>query len=154
MSDTSGGGGRFDPREITLTGVSRARVSTDGADVAVAFRDATGDDHGFLLSFEDLSRTMVQLLAVQRTAGERRRARELPDSPAAETVERDLLLPFPVARWEVGWTREKGRLILRLTSDNALVWDFLLPGEMAGRLIEDLERTRALAAERGDGGTG
>ena len=128
----------------TLTNLSRAQISDDGESIALAFRDAEGGDHGCVMSFEDLSRIIVQLLAAQKSAGSRR-------NPASETpqglIEKNALLPFPLKSWGVGMAAATGQFVMRFTSDNDLIWDFQMPPEAATTLARDLVRARAHADE-------
>jgi hypothetical protein len=129
---------------LKLAGVSRATVSPDGESVGLSLVDLENHEYDVSLTYEGLGRTIVKLLAVAETAGAQRRnsGKAAVEAPLPHA---DALVPFPVARYALGLSEDGARIVLRLVSDNDLIWDFVLPLEGLPRLQHDLSRLETLS---------
>lgn len=125
----------MDDQEWTpLLRVLEGRVSPDRRRLGLELEDVAGARHRFSLDQDAFSNFVVSLLTVAGAARRAREAEGIEDEPGPSDV--TVLLPFPVVSYHLGRSEDGERVVLRLTSDNGLHWDFLLPLSA----VEDLKR--------------
>ncbi len=128
---------------IDIAGISRATISPDGAKVVLSLVDLENGEYDISLTFERLGMTIVKLLAAVQTAKAQRLADGIEEAePIFSNPE--ALLPHPIVRYAVGLSEDGTQAVMRLVSDNDLIWDFVLPMEAVQRLRDDLTRLENL----------
>jgi hypothetical protein len=132
---------------LDIRGISRAAVAADGSAVTVSLVDREMDEYDIRLTWERLAQTIVKLLAV---SGEARNQRidALGEADASPAGAPDALLPFPLARYSLGLSEDGEQAVLRLMSDNDLIWDFRMPLGALAQLRADIDRLEGLPAAR------
>lgn len=137
------------PQPLAIAGISRAVIAPDGDRITLALVDMENAEYEISLSFEALGQTIVKLLAAALTARGKRAAGD--DMVEMSLMEDDVIAPFPIVSYALGLSDDKTQIVLRLVSDNDLIWNFVLPEDAVERLRADLARLRQLAGG-GDGG--
>lgn len=129
-----------------ILGISRATVSEDGEMVNLRLVEDDGPEYEITMSFKSLGETIVRLLAVAQTAGKVRD--ELGKGAADKPFSDDVVLPFPLEGYDLGLSDDGSKAVLRLKSDNDLVWNFQLPIARLKDLKRDFGRLEKLAKQR------
>lgn len=121
---------------IPLRGVRRGAVSADRDTIGLELEDVAGRAHRFSLDFRSYSSFFIGLLSVVEMA---RRAREAEGVAALTASGTDtVVLPLPVVAYHLGRADDGERVVVRLTTDNKLDWDFLFPSSAAEDLARNL----------------
>ncbi len=128
---------------IDIAGISRATISPDGDKVVLSLVDLENNEYDISLTFERLGMTIVKLLAAAEAAKAQRVADGIDEAEPIRPGP-DALLPYPIVRYAVGLSEDGTQAVMRLVSDNDLIWDFILPMEAVQRLRDDLTRLENL----------